>query len=152
MLGLIFILSVMVVREQVALLPPRGPTPAQSAASRPLAMRRWQVVKRRLQARFSDKPLELGEVWATRTGRICGVANERKTNTDDMERFYTTSDLKPHMQDDDAYAFMGVWKVCLDDRWVELHAGSEQTGLCASARGRSTLLARTYLCVGWRPE
>ena len=152
MLGLILVLTVMVVREQVALLPPRPPTPAERAAARPGAMRAWRVVAARLQTRFADKPLEVGEVWATRTGRVCGVADERKTNTDDMERFYTTPDLQPHMQDDDQYAFMGVWKACLDDRWVEIRAGSEQTGLCASARGRSSILARTHLCVGWTPE
>jgi len=152
MLGLVLLLTVMIVREQIALLPPRPPTPAESAAARPWATHDWQVVAARLQTRFSDKPLELGEVWATRTGRICGVVDERKSNTDDMERFYTTPDLRPHMQDENLYAFIGVWGQCLDDRWVELHAGSEQTGLCASARGRSSILARTYLCVNWTPE
>ncbi len=151
-LALLVILTGQTVREMISRLPPPPPTPAQSAAALPGATRDWRVVSTRLQARFSDKPLELGEVWATRTGRMCGFVTARKSNTDDRERFYATPDLRPHMQVDDPYAFIDVWTACLDDRWVELHAGSEQTGLCASPRGRSSVLARTYLCVGWTPE
>jgi hypothetical protein len=69
-----------------------------------------------------------------------------------MERFFTTPDLPAHFKDEDIQAFIPVWKDCLDDRWVELHAGSEQTGFCASAHARSTRIAREFLCVHWRPD
>ena len=152
MLIMIAVITALVLREQIAELPPRPPTPAERAAARPTAMRNWRQVAAKLQARFPDRPLETGEVWATRTGRICGFVNRRQTNTDDMERFFTTSNLKAHFKDEDIYLFIRAWKDCLDDRWVELHAGHEQTGFCASAHARATRLARQFLCVDWTPQ
>lgn len=139
-------------REQIARFPPPPPSPADRAAALPRAASAWRVVAGRLQARFADQPLEVGEVWTRRDGRICGLVDARRSNTDDMERFFTTADLHPQLQRDDPWAFIAPWTACLDDRVVELHAGSEQTGLCASARGRSSVLGRAFLCVGWRPE
>jgi hypothetical protein len=152
MLALILVATAMIVAEQIALLPPPPPTPVESNKARPEATRRWRIAAARLQARFPDRPLETGEVWATRTGRICGFVNKRASNTDDMERFFTTPELDAHFKDEDIDAFMPIWKACLDDRWVELHAGSEQTGFCASAHARSTRIARDYLCVNWTAE
>ncbi len=152
MVGMIVATAVLAVRDQLSLFPPPPPTPAETAAARPQATRDWAMVAARLQARFDDKPLEVGEVWATRTGRICGFVDARRTNTDNIQPFFTTPDLKPHMKGDDLWAFMGVWKGCLDDRWVELHVGTEQTGFCASARASRSTIARQTLCVGYTPQ
>lgn len=152
MLIMIGVITVMALGEQIAALPPRPPTPAERTAARPLDVQAWRRARAKLQARFPDRPLETGEVWATRTGRLCGFVNERSTNTDDMERFYTTPDLEAHFKDEDIYTFIPAWKDCLDDRWVELHVGHEQTGFCASAHARASRIARDFLCVNWRPE
>ena len=152
MLVLIVAMTVIGVHELIGQLPPPPPTPAESAEARPAAAGTWVLVSGKLQARFPDRPLETGEVWSTRTGRVCGFVNRRRTNSDDMERFFTTPNLEAHFQDEDIYAFMPVWKACLDDRWVVLHEGVEDTGFCASAHARSSRIAQDILCVGWRPD
>ena len=62
-------------RENAALPPP---SPAQAARYAPLARTNWRIVHANLEARLQQSnPLELGAVWSTRTGRICGLVNGR---------------------------------------------------------------------------
>jgi hypothetical protein len=138
-----------VVKDQLALWPPPPPTPEETAAATPRARADWAVVYPRLAARVGEPLPEVGEVWATRAGRICGFVNHRQTAVDGMQRFYTVG-LRPRLQHDDEAAYRRVWVGCINSRWVELHAGSEKTGFCAVARGRRSVLGRV-ICAGWTP-
>jgi hypothetical protein len=137
------------VEDQVALWPPPPPTPAQTAAAAPGARADWAVVYARLSARLTDPPPEVGEVWASRSGRICGFVNDRESAVDGMRRFYTVG-LRPLLQSDNGKLYRSVWVGCINSRWVELHAGSEKTGFCATTRGRRSVLGRV-ICAGWTP-
>jgi hypothetical protein len=134
-------------REMAVLMPPRPLTPAELARVRPRAEADWPVVYRRLAARLPEPPPELGEVWAMRTGRICGFVDDRESGVDDMTRFYTTGGI-PHLKDDDHREYLHAWTECLNDRAVELHAGTEQTGFCATRRGRNSFIGRHLFCLG----
>ena len=138
-----------VVQDQATLWPPPPPTPAETAAATPRAKADWAVVYARLATRLADPPPEVGEVWATRSGRICGFVDDRETAVDSMRRFYTVG-LRPRLQQDDEAAYRRVWTGCINSRWVELHAGSEKTGFCATTRGRRSVLGRV-ICAGWTP-
>jgi hypothetical protein len=85
---LLALIAVQIVLDQIALLPPKPPTPAQSAAARPWAMARWRAVYPNLAARLpaDSAPLQLGKVWATRTGRLCGLVDRREEGVDNLAR------------------------------------------------------------------
>ncbi len=146
LLVLFALAAAQIVWEQVKLLPPRPPTRAEVIAATPKAEADWRIVRARLARRlyrppFDVAPMELGAVWATRSGRICGLVNDQQAGVDNMTRFYTVG-LTPMLQDDDLFRFFNEWMTCLGDYWVDLHPGTEKTGLCASPRGRSTVLGR----------
>jgi hypothetical protein len=83
----------------------------------------------------------VGEVWATRRFRICGYANARSSAVDDMTPFFSV-DGEPRLKADNIFVYVLVWQACLKDRWVELHAGTEQTGKCGSEHFRASVLGR----------
>jgi hypothetical protein len=121
----------------------------RTAAATPKATADWAIVYARLSARLADPPPEVGEVWATRSGRICGFVDDRQSAVDRMTRFYTVG-LQPFLQHDDEALYRRVWTGCINSRWVELHPGSEKTGFCATTRGRRSVLGRV-ICAGWTP-
>jgi hypothetical protein len=134
-LAMILILAV---RDQLALMPPRPPTPAEAAQARPAAEAHWRLVY--LEIQESQEPWqprrpELGAVWSTRTGDICGLVDRWRTGLDYMTRFYTLGD-QLHFRDDDLRLYVRSWSKCMMDPWVVLHSGSDDEGLCASAAGR----------------
>ncbi len=138
----VLLMAVGVIRDQIVLLPPRPPTPAETAAARPQATANWAVVYRRLAARLPPPtPPEVGAVWATRTGQICGLVDDRESAVDNMTPFYTI-DLKPVLRSDDEAQYIKFWLKCRYDHWVDLHFGTEQTGLCATRRGQSSVIGR----------
>jgi hypothetical protein len=147
--ALLGLMALRVVLDQIALSPPRPPTMAQSSAARPWALARWRALFPKLAARLpaDSAPLEFGKVWATRTGRLCGLVNRREERVDDMVPFYTLNG-RPMLQHDNDFAYFSIWPKCASDEWVVLHAGTTYTGFCASARGRRSYFGRGK-CVDW---
>ena len=139
------LLLVGVVWDQWLLLPSPRPTELQLMRARPIAAKDWQQVYARIAERQKRDGLEpeFGEVWTTRTGRICGLVNGRDVGIDYMTRFYADNG-RPVLRRDDQRAYVRWWMDCLDTRWVRLHAGTEKTGFCASKRGRQSALGRDY--------
>jgi hypothetical protein len=145
-LGLI---AVRIALDQIALLPPKPPTMAQAAAARPWALARWRALYPKLAARLpaDSAPLEFGKVWATRTGRLCGLVNRREQQVDDMVPPYTLNG-HPMVQDDHVFTYFQIWPRCDFDEWVVLHPATTYTGFCASAWGRRSHFGRGK-CVDW---
>ena len=132
------IVFALVVQDQLALEPPRRPTRAEVAAATPGARAHWRGVYNLLQQRlepWQPRPPELGAVWSTRTGQICGLIDKWWTGVDHKTRFYTVGD-RLFLRDDDLPLYVRNWSACMMDPWVVLHGGSEDEGLCASAAGR----------------
>ena len=128
----------LIIQQKVNALPPRPPTPTERAASTPTARAHWRrtygALQRGLMA-WQPRPPELGAVWSTRTGQICGLVDQWHTGVDYMTRFYTVGD-RVFFKDDDLRGYMHQWSRCIDDPWVVLHPGSVDEGLCASRTGR----------------
>ncbi|MDB5456413.1 MAG: hypothetical protein JWP92_1998 [Caulobacter sp.] len=131
-----------------------GPLPeisaAATAAARPGMEARWIAVQARLVARLKQaNPPELGAVWATRTGRICGLVNGFGSfgGLSGMVRFYTVEGA-PVFGEDGRPDFKEVWAQCDRDRWIVLHAGSDQTGFCPTKLGQ----ARCETVKVWLPK
>ena len=125
------------VERQNAALPP--PTDAQLAAAKPAARANWNLVRANLTARLHQaKPLDLGAVWSTRTGQICGLVNGRGSfgGLTGMVRFYSVQHTPVFHQDVEHLQFQQAWFQCRRDRWVELHAGAEETGFCGTDLGK----------------
>lgn len=133
-----------VVIDQIGQLPPRPPTPAERKSATPGAMAKWRIVHDRLSHRLGYGPADFGAVWASRSGRICGVVTRREAGIYFRERFYT-EDLTPFFGSDDERRFSRSWFDCVGDHWVDLLIGPDQTGFCAVPRNRTTALA-ALLC------
>lgn len=144
MIGWLGLTVAVIVYEQIAMLPLPPPTPAQLEAATPGARADWAVVYAQLHRRIPRPPPELGRVWATRSGRICGYVNSREAGVDFMTPFFTVG-RRPVLREDDEHLYFREWLSCLGDYWVDLHAGTEDTGFCASRHGRSSVLGE-LLC------
>ena len=129
------------VAEQIVLLPSPRPSRTQLAAATPPAWAKWRIVYARLYRRLPQPPPELGEVWTTRSGRICGLVNSKDTAVNAMTRFYSVG-LDPVLRTDDPRRYFHLWMDCADTPWVILHQGTEQEGWCASALFRATRFGR----------
>lgn len=109
----------------------------QDQAARGAAIERWRVQKPRLAQALKQKRLELGAVWATRDGRVCGLVNGWGSfgGLTGMTQFYTDGDRfmfsarRPQ-------GFHTIWQGCQADRWQSLHVGSEERGFCGTRLGR----------------
>lgn len=120
-----------------AILP--SPSGLQAARYRPLAQAEWRIVRANLEARLNQaNPLELGAVWATRRGQICGLVNGRGSfgGLTAMARFYTVDQRPVFHQDVDHVPFQRAWFECRRDQYVMLHAGTEEPGFCGTELGR----------------
>jgi hypothetical protein len=132
--------------DQILMLPPRPPTPAEVAAATPGAESAWKGVYASLYRRLPRPPPELGGVWMTRGGRICGLVNTREAGVDLMTPFYTLNGAVM-LREDSVPLYFRTWMDCIDSHWVILHEGTQQTGLCASVHGRATVLGREICAV-----
>lgn len=131
------IVDLMRVEEVNATLPP--PTAEQMLVEKPRARAEWGHVRANLKARLNQtNPLDLGAVWATRTGRVCGLVNGRGSfgGLSGMVRFYSVDRVPVFHQDVDHLEFQHGWFECNRDRWVALRDGSEETGFCGTELGK----------------
>ena len=115
------------------------PSPEQLARYRPLAQTEWRIARANLDARLDQTlPLELGAVWSTRAGRICGLVNGRGSfgGLSSMVRFYTVDQKPVFHRDVEHIAFQKAWFECRRDQYVILHAGTMEPGFCGSEAGR----------------
>ena len=145
LMAILWMVSILglIIQQQLSALPPRPPTMAERVASTPSARAHWRRTYDALQQRlmaWQPRPPELGAVWSTRTGQICGLVDEWHTGVDHMTRFYTVED-RVFFKDDDLLLYMRQWSRCIDDPWVVLHSGGVDEGLCASRTGRQVWAA-----------
>lgn len=117
----------------------RPPTAAQRARYAPLARAQWRQVRANLEARLNQtRPLELGAVWSTRTGQVCGLVNGRGSfgGLAAMTRFYTVDQQPVFHQDIAHIAFQKAWFECRRDPYVMLHDGTMEPGFCGTELGK----------------
>ncbi|NQE60981.1 hypothetical protein [Caulobacter sp. RHG1] len=120
-----------------AIKPPASPEDIAPARIR--AEAEWRIVRPRLEARLDQNtPLELGAVWSTRAGQICGLVNGRGSfgGLASMVRFYTVDRQPVFHRDADHVAFQRAWFECRRDPYVTLNSGPAEPGFCSSAQGR----------------
>ena len=125
------------VERENAVQPP--PSPAEAMRERPRAEAEWRIVRARLEARLNQaNPLELGAVWLTRDGRVCGIVNGRGSfgGLSSMVRFYTVDRQPVFHRDVDHVAVQRQWFDCRRDPFMTLHEGPTEPGFCSSALGR----------------
>jgi hypothetical protein len=116
-----------------------APTPIQRARYTPVARGEWRQVRANLETRLNQTlPLELGAVWATRTGQICGLVNGRGSfgGLTAMTRFYTVDQRPVFHQDVEHVAFQKAWFECRRDQYVMLHEGTMEPGFCGTELGK----------------
>jgi hypothetical protein len=116
-----------------------SPSAEQQARYQPLARTEWRIVRANLEARLKQtNPLELGAVWSTRTGQICGLVNGRGSfgGLTAMTRFYTVDQRPVFHQDVEHVRFQKTWFQCRRDQYVMLHQGTEEPGFCGTELGR----------------
>lgn len=116
-----------------------SPSAEQAARYRPLARTEWRIVRANLEARLNQaNPLELGAVWSTRSGQICGLVNGRGSfgGLTAMTRFYTVDQQPVFHRDVDHVAFQKAWFECRRDQYLMLHQGTEEPGFCGTELGR----------------
>jgi len=120
-----------------AVLP--APSRVQLARDRPRARAEWRIVRANLETRLDQaSPLELGAVWFTRRGQVCGLVNGRGSfgGLTAMARFYTVDQRPVFHRDTEHVGFQRAWFECLRDQYVMLHAGTVEPGFCGTALGR----------------
>jgi hypothetical protein len=132
--------SVAIVLDQIHQLPPRRPTPAERAAATPEAEARWRTVRGQLARRLTYRPPEFGAVWASRSGRICGVVTRLDAGVYDREPFYTDQQTLFFARDDQ-WRFFHTWLDCVGDHWVDLRIDSDALGFCAVPRNQTSVIA-----------
>lgn len=116
-----------------------APTPRQMLEEKPRARAAWSQVRVKLKARLNQtNPLDLGAVWATRTGQICGLVNGRGSfgGLSGMKRFYSVNGAPVFHQDVDHLQFQHAWFQCQRDRWVVLREGVDEPGFCGTELGK----------------
>jgi hypothetical protein len=116
-----------------------APTNAQLAAAKAPAHATWNLVRANLATRLHQtNSLDLGAVWSTRRGQICGLVNGRGSfgGLTGMVRFYSVQHTPVFHQDVEHLQFQQAWFQCQRDRWVQLHAGAEEPGFCGTELGK----------------
>ena len=117
---------------------PRQVRLPDTALGRAAVVEKWKVVEPRLARRLKLRRLELGAVWATRSGKICGLVNGWGGfgGLVGMTRFYTDEDGFGFSVNPPA-DFYAHWDRCEADRWQSLHDGSKEQGFCGTRLGRT---------------
>ena len=108
-----------------------------TAISRDAVREDWPGVQQRLAGTLRQSRLELGAVWATRTGRVCGLVHGWGSfgGLVGMTRFYSVGNsfafsINPPSD------FYPNWRQCESDQWLVLNRGSEEPGFCATRLGQ----------------
>jgi len=89
-------------------------------------------------------PIEFGAVWATHSGRICGLVNGEGSfsGLTGMTPFYADGAAVKFALDSNPDDFEGGWLACGQDIWVVILPGSTEEGICGTkahaARCRQT--------------
>ena len=146
-MAIVVVCSGVVVGESIRYewsITPKHPASGRALVpARTLARVRWAEVKPRLVTRLRQpNPLELGAVWTTRGGRVCGLVHGWGSfgGLTGMTRFYTQGDEPVFKQDGDGgdggSAFEMEWWACKRDRYAPIHRGSDETGFCPTRLGR----------------
>ena len=118
----------------------------QRELARPAAMRTWSHARMVLARRLKQPdPLELGAVWATHSGMICGQVNGRGSfgGLAGMTPFAVEGDQAVFALDQSAVGFAPYWRDCMTDQWITLQGGSMQAGGCATKLGQARCLTVT---------
>lgn len=126
-----------VARQEIANPPViRSKLPA-TPAGRAMVAANWETAKSDLASRLHQQNLELGAVWSSRDGRICGLVNGWGSfgGLTGMVRFYTEGD-KFVFSVNPPSDFYTTWRACQADQWQKLHEGSLEPGYCATRLGR----------------
>lgn len=120
----------------------------RAAGARREARAAWELTLPALAARLRQaRPLNLGGVWATHAGVICGTVEGRHsfTGTVGMTPFYAVAGRPAVFQAESTFeSFTPVWRDCLGDHWIALHGGSQKAGWCATDVGRRRCRANDY--------
>ncbi len=92
--------------------------------ARPVAMRAWTHAQGVLETRLhQDEPLELGAVWATHSGMICGLVNGRHSFSGlaGMTPFAVDGERAVFALDQTALDFASYWRACIDPSRTLIH-------------------------------
>ncbi len=114
---------------------------ASRAAASGRDRRAWAMAQPAMVARLKQgRPLEYGAVWATHTGRICGMVMGWGSfgGLSAMTPFYVWQGRPTFSPDVSEEDFAPGWRDCVGDPWIELVKGSMESGWCASPQGRKT--------------
>jgi len=107
----------------------------------PRAQAQWKLVRAQVAGRVENGqyPLELGAVWMTHSGRICGLVNGGSAfgGLTGMTPFYQDGRTLRFKIETDALTWADGWRDCNNDMWLELNRGSYEVGYCATRRGQS---------------
>jgi hypothetical protein len=101
----------------------------------------WAAVQPAMVARLKQgRPLEYGAVWATHSGRICGMVMGWGSfgGLSAMTPFYVWQGRPTFSPDASEQDFAPGWRECVGDPWIELVQGSMESGWCASPQGQKT--------------
>jgi hypothetical protein len=107
---------------------------------RPGVIRSWSHARQVLAGRLKQQDaLEFGAVWATHSGRICGLVNGRHSFSGlaGMTPFAVEGDQAVFALDQTALAFAPYWRSCMTDQWIVFVPGSMQAGGCATKLGQA---------------
>lgn len=140
LLGLTTVLVVFfhdVARREIANSASSAPRLPNTAISRETVRKDWPHVQQRLAGALRQSRLELGAVWATRTGRVCGLVHGWGSfgGLVGMTRFYSVGDSFAFSINPPA-DFYPNWRQCDGDHWLVLNSGSEEPGFCATRLGQ----------------
>lgn len=124
-------------RQEIANPQPSQARLPDTPVSRASAAQAWPAAKQRLAATLRQERLELGAVWMTRSGRICGLVNGWGSfgGLTGMTRFYSVGERFAFSIEPPGDFYLN-WSQCRGDHWQVLHAGSEEPGFCATKLGR----------------
>ena len=115
-------------------------------AVRPKVLERWPHARALLEARLHQgAPLELGAVWATHSGMICGLVNGKGSFSGlaGMTPFAIEDDRPVFALDQTAADFAPYWRDCTTDPWITILDGSMQAGGCATKLGQARCVTVT---------
>ena len=108
------------------------------ARALPLRTADWAAVRQALGVRLHQAgPIEVGQVWATHDGRLCGVVNGKGSfgGKSGMVRFYAVDRQPLFRFDTDQAHFEIGFEPCMKDHWLVVKEGSQETGFCATREG-----------------
>jgi hypothetical protein len=115
-------------------------------AVRPKVLESWPHARAVLEARLHQgAPLELGAVWATHSGVICGLVNGKGSFSGlaGMTPFAVEGDHAVFALDQSALVFAPYWRDCTTDQWITILDGSMQAGGCATKLGQARCVTVT---------